>query len=415
VLAENGTELRPQEDFVKRFLSAGFGLAASAALSCAALAQSAVTNVAVSAGSATDERGVRSDAVTLAPSVVFLTGVNSNFILSGTATRFANSAWQLGLGGALNARSSEAAGFALAFNGSGNVAQASFNATFAQADATPSLQWSAGPLTLIGGAHAATGYTAVSTPNVAPPAPGAPAVPAGSQLTSQTRTSIAPSYGAELRLFAGSPVVAQLSLREEPARVGGMLVTDQLAGATISSDALTISAVAGRRDAPDERVDFASGSLSIPITRVLSITAAGGQYPSNRLTGASGGRFFSTGLSLRFGGSGMASMPQPSGARSPLSSETRLAIRAPSAERVEIAGDWNSWTPASTTRASNGVWYVDLPLKAGEYRYAFLVDGKEWRVPDGVVAVDDGFGGKAAYVTVRTTGSMLSNHNQEER
>jgi len=384
-------------------------LAASAAFARDALTQSSATSVAVTAGSATDERGVRSDVMTLAPTVVFTPGMNSNIILSGTATQFTNSAWQLGLGAALNARSQESAGFALAFNGSGNVAQASFNATFAQADATPSLQWSTGPLTLIAGGHVATGYTAVSAQ------PATPAVPGSSQLVSESRTSIAPSYGAELRIGAGSPVLAQFSLREEPARVGGVLVTDQLAGATLSSEAVTISAVAGHRDAPDERVGFASGSVSIPITRMLSLTAAGGQYPSNRLTGASGGRFFSAGFTIRFGGSGMVSMPRPEGVGSPPSNQTRLAIRAPSAERVEIAGDWNSWTPASATRASNGVWYVDLPLKAGEYRYAFLIDGKDWRVPDGAVAVDDGFGGKAAYVTVRTADSMVSNHNQEER
>jgi len=82
---------------------------------------------------------------------------------------------------------------------------------------------------------------------------------------------------------------------------------------------------------------------------------------------------------------------------------------------VEVAGDWDSWTLAPATRASNGVWYVDLSLKAGEYRYAFFVDGKEWRVPEGTVAVDDGFGGKSAYVTVRTVNTTLVKHNQEER
>ena len=54
----------------------------------------------------------------------------------------------------------------------------------------------------------------------------------------------------------------------------------------------------------------------------------------------------------------------------------------------------------ATTRADNGVWYVDLDLPPGEYRYAFRVDGKEWRVPEGVAAVDDEFGGKSAWLKV---------------
>ena len=374
-----------------------------------ASAQSGVAQVALTAGSATDERGVRSDAVTLAPSAVFLPGPNSNLMVGATATRFANTAWQIGAGAAFNARSAAAAGFALAFSGRGNVSQASFNATFAQADATPSVQWAAGPLTLIGGAHVASGYSAVNAQSAAP------LVPPQQQLVSQSRTSVAPSYGGELRFGATAPVSAVFSFREEPARVGGLVVTDQIAGATLSFGSTTVAAVAGRRSAPDEQVDFASGSVSIPITNALSFTMAGGKYPSNRLTGAVGGRFFSTGLSVRIGGSGVARMPHPMGVPAPDPDDTRFAIRAPNAERVEIAGDWNSWAPVAATRAQNGVWYADLPLKAGEYRYAFLVDGKEWRVPDGAVAVDDGFGGKAAYVTVRTAESTIVKHNQEEK
>jgi hypothetical protein len=386
-------------------------LASLATVTRTAESQSTVGQIAASAGSATDERGVRSDAVTLAPTVVFTPGVNSNFVLGASATRFANTAWQIGASAAVNARTPSTAGFALVFNGSGNAAQASFNATFAQADATPSVQFSAGPLTLIGGAHAATGYTAVTAQSSS-----APLLPSTTQLVSQTRTSLAPSYGGELRLGANSPVSALLSFRTEAARVGGMVVTDDLAGATFSFGGATLSAIAGHRDAPDEQVDFASGSASIPLTSMLSLTLAGGKYPSNRLTGAAGGRFFSTGFAMRVGGArAVASLPQPAGVPRAQAEFTRLAIRAPDASRVEVAGDWNGWTLVSAARAPNGVWYADLPLAAGEYRYAFLVDGTEWRVPQGVVAVDDGFGGKAAFVTVRTADTVFVKHNQENK
>jgi hypothetical protein len=148
---------------------------------------------------------------------------------------------------------------------------------------------------------------------------------------------------------------------------------------------------------------------------VLSLTVAGGTYPSNRLTGAAGGRFFSTGLSVHFGGYRAPSPPRPNGVGAPLPGRTRLAIRAGDAARVQLAGDWDSWTLVPARRAGNGVWYVDLALKPGEYRYAFRIDGVEWRVPEGVVTVDDGFGSKAAYVTVRAADSMVVKHTQEER
>ena len=371
--------------------------------------QSSSGQVAVSAGSATDERGVRSDAVTLAPSMVFSTGPNASLVLGATATRFTNTAWQVGAAAAFSARTSSFARFALALNGGGSAAQASFNATFAQADATPSVQWTLGSLTLIGGAHVASGYAAVSSQAPSTLIPSAP------PLVSQSRTLFAPSYGADVRFGAGSALSTLLSFREEPARVGGLLVTDQLAAATLSLGSVTVSGLAGHRSAPDELVDFASASATIPLTGALSFTMAAGKYPSNRLTGAAGGRFSSAGFSLRFGGPRAFAPPQPAGVHAPSPDLTRLTIRAAAAERVEVAGDWSSWTLAPATRASNGVWYVDLPLASGEYRYAFLVDGREWRVSEGVVAVDDGFGGKTAFVTVRRADADSKNPNEEER
>jgi len=403
---------------VNRTMFAVMTLVVFASAPSGALAQSAIAQVAVNAGSATDQRGIRSDAITLAPSAMLAAGTNTSLVLGVSATHFANSAWQLGAGGSLSARTSGADGFALSLASSAGASQASFNATFAQADATPALEFRAGPLTLVGGAHLAAGYTAVSTQANTPP-PGAPAgtpgLPLGSQLVSQSRSSVAPSYGLELRFGAYSPVSSAFSYREEPAHVGGMLVTDHMGGAVVSIGSTVISAVAGHRSAADENADFASGSISIPVTNVVAFTAAGGKYPSNRLTGAAGGRFFSTGISLRFGGPKSASLPEPAGVRAPDADATRLSIRAPEASRVEVAGDWDAWTLAPAARASNGVWYVDLPLKAGEYRYAFFVDGKDWRVPEGTVAVDDGFGGKSAYVTVRAANTTLVKHNQEER
>jgi hypothetical protein len=62
------------------------------------------------------------------------------------------------------------------------------------------------------------------------------------------------------------------------------------------------------------------------------------------------------------------------------------------------------------------VWYADLALPPGDYRYAFRLDGSEWRVPEGAVASDDGFGGKTAYVSVARRSTTVSRTNfQEEK
>jgi 1,4-alpha-glucan branching enzyme len=131
---------------------------------------------------------------------------------------------------------------------------------------------------------------------------------------------------------------------------------------------------------------------------------AGGRYPSNRLTGMAAGRFLSAGLSLRLAPSAPA-LPRPAAAPPVPHGMTRLSITAPNAERVDIAGDFTGWSTTPARRAANGVWYVDLRLSPGEYRYAFRIDGKEWRVPAGVRTADDEFGGKSAWVTVHNAGT----------
>ena len=50
---------------------------------------------------------------------------------------------------------------------------------------------------------------------------------------------------------------------------------------------------------------------------------------------------------------------------------------APSAEKVQVAGDFNHWVPSKTPlkKERDGKWKVVLTLPAGRYQYRFLVDG----------------------------------------
>jgi hypothetical protein len=62
----------------------------------------------------------------------------------------------------------------------------------------------------------------------------------------------------------------------------------------------------------------------------------------------------------------------------------RLMFDAPDARRVAVAGDFNRWDADATllTRErGTRAWSVTLALRAGEHRYAFVVDGTRW-VPD---------------------------------
>lgn len=188
-------------------------------------------------------------------------------------------------------------------------------------------------------------------------------------------------------------------------RIEGTLVTDRMGGASIRAGQLTLRGTLGQRRAADERADFASASGSVALSPVVVFEVAGGTYPSDRFTAASGGRFLNAGFQVRFGraASYRAAMPAPNGVPAVRPGFTRFALRARDASRVELMGDWNGWKPVATDQAANGVWYVDLRLAPGEYRYAFRVNGTEWRVPEGAPAVDDGFGAKSAYIAVRDT------------
>jgi 1,4-alpha-glucan branching enzyme len=96
-------------------------------------------------------------------------------------------------------------------------------------------------------------------------------------------------------------------------------------------------------------------------------------------------------------------LPSAAGAPPIAAGMTRLTIRETLARRVDVAGDFSNWKAIATTRAPNGVWFIDLRIPPGQYRYAFRIDGTTWAVPDGASTVNDGFGGKSAWLTVSET------------
>lgn len=60
----------------------------------------------------------------------------------------------------------------------------------------------------------------------------------------------------------------------------------------------------------------------------------------------------------------------------------KFFITAPGATRVELVGDFNRWgkEPIALTSYKKGYFETSVALASGEYKYAFLVDGKE--MPD---------------------------------
>lgn len=80
---------------------------------------------------------------------------------------------------------------------------------------------------------------------------------------------------------------------------------------------------------------------------------------------------------------------------------------APHAASVSLVGDFNDWDPArAPMQTAQGVWATAVRLPPGRYRYAFLVNGVEWRADPGAPAAkDDEFGTPSSVVTVGGKGS----------
>ena len=80
----------------------------------------------------------------------------------------------------------------------------------------------------------------------------------------------------------------------------------------------------------------------------------------------------------------------------------QFVLVAPQAASVSLVGDFNDWDPArAPMQTAQGVWATAVRLAPGRYRYAFLVNGVEWRAdPAAPVAKDDEFGTPSSVVTV---------------
>lgn len=364
------------------------------AMPCAA---QSVASLAVNAGAATDVTGVGANALTIAPSFS-RSSARSSASLTASGTRFANEAWSLGLTTALSARATRKA-VAPAIDIAAGAATTSYDFSYASIELIPSIDARAGASRFFAGARLAAAGASAS---VIVPTPGLAPVPNRSSTSSNTATTVL--GGVSLGGIGKGGEASSLGFRGEVGTVAGNRMTDHSINGSVAGSRVVLAGAVGRRAYPLQASTYASASLGIAATRSVMVQLAAGSYPSNPMIGMAAGKFVNAGLTMRLGRGGPA-LPAPAGVPSPARGLTRVAIRASDAHRVEIGGDFNKWQLSPAIRAPNGVWYVDLALPPGEYRYAFRIDGREWRVPEGVAAADDEFGGKTAWLTVDRTAS----------
>ena len=87
----------------------------------------------------------------------------------------------------------------------------------------------------------------------------------------------------------------------------------------------------------------------------------------------------------------------------PAEREIVFKMEAPEDAMVQIAGDFNEWTPESlhfTESQGRPLWHKSITLRPGSYEYKYLVDGSWVTDPANDNAVDDAYGGINSVITL---------------
>ena len=88
-------------------------------------------------------------------------------------------------------------------------------------------------------------------------------------------------------------------------------------------------------------------------------------------------------------------------------STTRFVLAASDVRGVAVVGDFNGWDRTATPMkrdAATGQWAVELPLSAGRYTYAFVVDGGRWVAdPAAPLAPADDYGQRNSVLLVNAS------------
>jgi len=85
----------------------------------------------------------------------------------------------------------------------------------------------------------------------------------------------------------------------------------------------------------------------------------------------------------------------------PKTKKTVFSLEIPDARKVFLVGDFNKWDQKKNPmKKLKGVWQLTLPLKPGEYKFKYLVDGSWQNDPVAHKYSTSPFGGDDSVVVV---------------
>lgn len=206
-------------------------------------------------------------------------------------------------------------------------------------------------------------------------------------------------FTAEGRLDTKLTSAFTVTIQTAATRASGLRFADFAGAVTFERRLVRAEAGMGMRagnlrDNPEWHV-----RAEIRPTAAAVLEAAAGAYPRD-VSGFKSGGFASVGLRFTVPGRAPLVARRSVAVQRLGQARVKVSIAVPDARAVAIAGEWNAWTPAALARDGSGRWSVELALSPGVYRFALLVNGDRWTVPDDIAAVPDDFGGKAALLVI---------------
>jgi len=215
----------------------------------------------------------------------------------------------------------------------------------------------------------------------------------------------------------------QRRLNTEASMSGGLMAifsdtvryTDATLEFTYRGSGVRASVAGGYRFGDFEDDPWGQGHVECSMLPHLTFELTMGRYPQN-MVGFTDGLYVTVGTRIGIaGGLRYSSELVPPVEITPLDgNRVRLAIRhSADAQTIEIVGGWNGWLPVPLEREGSHVWSAVLSLDPGIYKYAIVLDGGEWTVPDGVTAEPDDFGGVVATLVVKAVGRFYESDCQE--
>lgn len=148
----------------------------------------------------------------------------------------------------------------------------------------------------------------------------------------------------------------------------------------------------------------AGGNIELP--HGFGLQFAAGTSPARIGLGLPSSRFVSVGLRVQPGHESPPSNAKPA---APLVAFTvhpdggrvfTLTYAGAPAGMVQLAGDFNAWTPIDLTEDGHGRWRATIALAPGVHHVSLRVNGGQWFAPPGIPAVPDDFGGTTGIIDV---------------